>query len=76
MIVLLCLSALFPVLMGTDEVKSYDFLHTKDCSDNYAGEYSTSGVYTIITADGPVQVYCDVESGGQNDRGHWTVFLR
>uniref|UniRef100_A0A8C1UVY0 Fibrinogen C-terminal domain-containing protein n=1 Tax=Cyprinus carpio TaxID=7962 RepID=A0A8C1UVY0_CYPCA len=53
-----------------------NFLCTKDCSDNYAGEYSTSGVYTIITADGPVQVYCDVESGGQNDRGHWTVFLR
>uniref|UniRef100_A0A673JPW8 Microfibril-associated glycoprotein 4-like n=1 Tax=Sinocyclocheilus rhinocerous TaxID=307959 RepID=A0A673JPW8_9TELE len=73
--VLLCLSALFPVLMGTDEVKSNSLL-AKDCSDIYASEYSTSGVYTITSADGAVQVYCDVESGEKNDRGHWTVFLR
>ncbi|XP_026137124.1 microfibril-associated glycoprotein 4-like [Carassius auratus] len=75
MIVLLCLSALFPVLMGTDVVKS-DLLRTKDCSDIYASGYSTSGVYTITTIDGPVQVYCEMKSDGQNNQGPWTVILR
>ncbi|XP_042594666.1 microfibril-associated glycoprotein 4-like [Cyprinus carpio] len=76
MIVLLCLSALFPVLMGIDEVKSYNFLRTKDCSDVYASGYSTSGVYIITTIDGPVQVYCEMETDGQNDQGPWMVILR
>ncbi|XP_052429847.1 microfibril-associated glycoprotein 4-like [Carassius gibelio] len=75
MIVLLCLSALFPVLMCAEEVKS-DFLYVKDCSDIYASGYSTSGVYTITTADGPVQVYCDVEAVEKIETGHWLVFLR
>ncbi|XP_043089126.1 microfibril-associated glycoprotein 4-like [Puntigrus tetrazona] len=75
MIVLLCLSALFPVSMGTSDVKSECFL-AKDCSDIYASGYSTSGVYTINTIDGPVQAYCDMQSGEQNDQGHWTVLLR
>ncbi|XP_016421164.1 microfibril-associated glycoprotein 4-like [Sinocyclocheilus rhinocerous] len=75
MIVLLCLSALFPVLMGTEEVKS-NCLLAKDCSDVYACGYSTSGVYSVSSVDGPLQVYCEMVSGGQNDRGHWTVILR
>ncbi|XP_073676359.1 microfibril-associated glycoprotein 4-like [Garra rufa] len=75
MIVLLCLSALFPMLMGTDVVKSDCFL-AKDCSDIYASGYSTSGVYTITSIDGPVQVYCEMASGGVNDQGPWTVILR
>ncbi|XP_050958138.1 microfibril-associated glycoprotein 4-like [Labeo rohita] len=76
MIVLLCLSALFPVvLMGYDEVQS-DCVRVKDCSDIYEGGHTTSGVYTITTIDGPVQVYCEMVSDGENDQGHWTVFLR
>ncbi|XP_050957326.1 microfibril-associated glycoprotein 4-like [Labeo rohita] len=78
MIVLLCLSALFPVLMGTDEVKS-DFScknQIGDCSDIYLSGKNASGVYTITTIDGPVQVYCEMVSGSANDRGHWMVFLR
>ncbi|XP_050983082.1 microfibril-associated glycoprotein 4-like [Labeo rohita] len=71
MIVLLCLSALFPVLMGIDA--NPDCFPATDCSDVNAGN---SGVYTITLKDGPVQVYCDVASSGQNDQGHWTVFLR
>ncbi|KAK2891365.1 hypothetical protein Q8A67_014008 [Cirrhinus molitorella] len=74
MIVLLCLSALFPVLMGT-EIKSDCFL-SKDCSDIYSSGKNDSGVYTVTTLDGPVQVYCEMVSGGVNDRGHWTVILR
>ncbi len=69
---LLCLSALFPVLMGAHVVIS-DFLRAKDCSDIYSSGYRTSGVYTINTLDGPVQVYCEMVSGGQNDQGHWMV---
>ncbi|XP_073676360.1 microfibril-associated glycoprotein 4-like [Garra rufa] len=75
MIVLLCLSALFPMLMGTDVVKSDCFL-AKDCSDIYSSGKNGSGVYTITSMDGVVQVYCEMVSGGINDRGHWTVFLR
>uniref|UniRef100_A0A8C2CMF0 Microfibril associated protein 4 n=1 Tax=Cyprinus carpio TaxID=7962 RepID=A0A8C2CMF0_CYPCA len=71
MIVLLCLSALFPVMMGTD-VNPECFPAT-DCSDIAV---NNSGVYTITLKDGPVQVYCDVVSGEQKDQGHWTVFLR
>ncbi|KAL1262278.1 hypothetical protein QQF64_007543, partial [Cirrhinus molitorella] len=70
--VLLCLSA---VLMGTDVVKSGS-PRAKDCSDIYASGYRTSGVYTISTIDGPVQVYCEMVSGGLNDQGYWTVILR
>ncbi|KAL0175483.1 hypothetical protein M9458_027813, partial [Cirrhinus mrigala] len=70
MIVLLCLSALFPVvLMGNEEVQS-DCFRVKDCSDIYEGGHTTSGVYTITTIDGPVQVYCEMASGGQDDQGH------
>ncbi|KAK2891377.1 hypothetical protein Q8A67_014020 [Cirrhinus molitorella] len=72
MIVLLCLSA---VLMGADVVKS-DSPRAKDCSDIYASGYRTSGVYTISTIDGPVQVYCEMASGGLNEQGYWTVILR
>uniref|UniRef100_A0A671RJY9 Microfibril-associated glycoprotein 4-like n=1 Tax=Sinocyclocheilus anshuiensis TaxID=1608454 RepID=A0A671RJY9_9TELE len=72
---LLCLSALFPVLMSTDEVKSDCFL-ARDCSDIYLSGKNGSGVYTINTMDGAVQVFCEMVCGGQNDRGHWTVFLR
>ncbi|XP_016098956.1 microfibril-associated glycoprotein 4-like [Sinocyclocheilus grahami] len=75
MIVLLCLSALFPVLMGTEEVKSDCFL-AKDCSDVYSSGKTASGVYTVISMDGPLQVYCEMVSGGINDRGHWTAILR
>ncbi|XP_050958971.1 microfibril-associated glycoprotein 4 [Labeo rohita] len=75
MIVLLCLSALFPVLMGTNAVKSDCFL-ARDCSDVYSSGKNASGVYTITTLDGPVNVYCEMVSGETNDRGHWTVFLR
>ncbi|KAK2891371.1 hypothetical protein Q8A67_014014 [Cirrhinus molitorella] len=35
-----------------------------------------SGVYTITTLDGPLQVYCEMVSGGQKDKGHWMVILR
>ncbi|KAL1262279.1 hypothetical protein QQF64_007544, partial [Cirrhinus molitorella] len=70
--VLLCLSA---VLMGADVVKS-DSPRAKDCSDIYENGYRTSGVYTISTIDGPVQVYCEMASGGLNDQGYWTVILR
>uniref|UniRef100_A0A671RKS5 Microfibril-associated glycoprotein 4-like n=1 Tax=Sinocyclocheilus anshuiensis TaxID=1608454 RepID=A0A671RKS5_9TELE len=73
--VLLCLSALFPVLMGTDEVKSDCFL-ARDCSDIYSSGKNTSGVYSITSLDGPVQVYCEMVPSGINDRGHWTVILR
>ncbi|KAL1262277.1 hypothetical protein QQF64_007542 [Cirrhinus molitorella] len=72
MIVLLCLSA---VLMGADVAKS-DFPRAKDCSDIYENGYRTSGVYTVSTLDGPVQVYCEMASGGLNDQGYWTVILR
>ncbi|XP_043089118.1 microfibril-associated glycoprotein 4-like [Puntigrus tetrazona] len=75
MIVLLCLSALFPVSMGTGEIKSDCFL-PRDCSDVYSGGKNGSGVYTITTESGRVQVYCEMIPGKQNDRGHWTVFLR
>ncbi|KAI2656687.1 Microfibril-associated glycoprotein 4 [Labeo rohita] len=75
MIVLLCLSALFPVLMGTDDVKAECIL-ARDCSDIYSRGNNLSGVYTITTIDGPQQVYCEMVSGGKNDQGHWTVFLR
>ncbi|XP_016364000.1 microfibril-associated glycoprotein 4-like [Sinocyclocheilus rhinocerous] len=75
MIVLLCLSALFPVLMGTDEVKSDCFL-ARDCSDIYSSGKNASGVYSITSLDGPVQVYCEMVPSGINDRGHWTVILR
>ncbi|XP_058654925.1 microfibril-associated glycoprotein 4-like [Onychostoma macrolepis] len=64
MIVLLCLSALFPVLMGAHVSN-----RVKDCSDIYASGYRTSGVYTINTLDGPVQVYC-VEFVHQLTRRH------
>ncbi|XP_052430107.1 microfibril-associated glycoprotein 4-like [Carassius gibelio] len=56
--------------MCAEEVKS-DFLYVKDCSDIYASGYSTTGVYTITTADGPVQVYCDVEAVEKTETGHW-----
>ncbi|XP_050983079.1 microfibril-associated glycoprotein 4 [Labeo rohita] len=75
MIVLLCLSALFPILMGTNEVKSDCFL-AKDCSDIYSSGKNASGVYTITSMDGLLQVYCEIVSGGLNDRGHWMVILR
>ncbi|XP_059371372.1 microfibril-associated glycoprotein 4-like isoform X1 [Carassius carassius] len=75
MIVLLCLSALFPVLMCAEEVKSDCFL-ARDCSDVYSSGKNVSGVYTITSLNGPVQVYCEMVSSGVNDRGHWTVFLR
>ncbi|KAL1262282.1 hypothetical protein QQF64_007547 [Cirrhinus molitorella] len=68
MIVLLCLSAMFPVLMGNP-----DCFPATDCSDVNA---ANSGVYTITLKDGAVQVYCDVVSGEKNDQGHWTVILR
>ncbi|KAL0175493.1 hypothetical protein M9458_027823, partial [Cirrhinus mrigala] len=54
--VLLCLSALFPVLMGADVVKSDCFL-ARDCSDVYSSGKNASGVYTITSMDGPVKVY-------------------
>uniref|UniRef100_A0A8C1F0J9 Fibrinogen C-terminal domain-containing protein n=1 Tax=Cyprinus carpio carpio TaxID=630221 RepID=A0A8C1F0J9_CYPCA len=73
--VLLCLSALFPMLMATEEVKSDCFLST-DCSDVYSSGENVSGVYTITTIAGPLQVYCEMISGGINDRGLWTVILR
>ncbi|XP_050958970.1 microfibril-associated glycoprotein 4 [Labeo rohita] len=78
MIVLLCLSALFPMLMGADEVKNVvkDCFLAKDCSDVYSSGKNVSGVYTITSVDGPVQVYCEMVSGGINERGHWMVFLR
>ncbi|KAL1262281.1 hypothetical protein QQF64_007546, partial [Cirrhinus molitorella] len=75
MIVLLCLSALFPILMGTDVVK-LNASRAKDCSDFYASGYTTSGVYTTNTIDGPVQIYCEMASGEQNDSGTWEVILR
>ncbi|XP_050958972.1 microfibril-associated glycoprotein 4-like [Labeo rohita] len=71
-IVLLYLPAL---LMGADVVKS-DSPRVKDCSDVYARGYTTSGVYTITTLDGPVKVYCEMASGGLNEQGYWTVILR
>ncbi len=58
--------------MGTDEVKP-DYLLAKDCSDIYSSGKKGSGVYTINTMNGAVQVYCEMVSGGQNDQGHWTV---
>ncbi|KAI2646545.1 Microfibril-associated glycoprotein 4 [Labeo rohita] len=72
MIVLLCLPAL---LMGAYVVKSDCFL-AKDCSDIYESGYTTSGVYSVSSIDGPMQVYCEMVSGEQNDQGHWTVILR
>uniref|UniRef100_A0A8C1CBR9 Fibrinogen C-terminal domain-containing protein n=1 Tax=Cyprinus carpio carpio TaxID=630221 RepID=A0A8C1CBR9_CYPCA len=73
MIVLLCLSALFPVLMGAEEVRCF---RTTDCSDVYSSWKNESGVYTISTIDGPLQVYCEMIPGNQIDQGPWTVILR
>ncbi|KAL0175490.1 hypothetical protein M9458_027820, partial [Cirrhinus mrigala] len=69
--VLLCLSALFPVLMGADVVKS-DFSRVKDCSDIYASGYKASGVYYVTSVNGLVRVYCEMASGGLNEQGPWT----
>ncbi|CAM4618445.1 unnamed protein product [Leuciscus chuanchicus] len=74
MSVLLCLSALFPVLMAT-EVPKMDCFAT-DCSDIYSSGKTDSGVYTVSSIDGPVQVYCQMVPTGQHERGHWTVILR
>ncbi|KAK2891376.1 hypothetical protein Q8A67_014019 [Cirrhinus molitorella] len=49
MIVLLFVSALFPVLTDTAVVK--------DCSDVYASGYKTSGVYLVSSTYGQVKVY-------------------
>ncbi|KAK9975437.1 hypothetical protein ABG768_023478 [Culter alburnus] len=76
MIVLLCLSAVFPVLMGTEVVNSNCFLAT-DCSDVYSSGKNDSGVYTVSSIDGPVQIYCDMIPSGENhSKGHWTVILK
>ncbi|XP_059377224.1 microfibril-associated glycoprotein 4-like [Carassius carassius] len=75
MIVLLCLSALFPLLMGIEDGKSNCVL-AKDCSDVYACGYSTSGMYIVSSADGPLRIYCEMVSGGENDQGQWAVILR
>ncbi|XP_048035701.1 microfibril-associated glycoprotein 4-like [Megalobrama amblycephala] len=76
MIVLLCLSAVFPVLMGTEVVNSNCFLAT-DCSDVYSSDKTSSGVYTVSSIDGPVQIYCDMIPSGENhSKGNWTVILR
>lgn len=48
-------------------------LLAKDCSDVYACGYSTSGVYIVTSADGPLRIYCEMVSGGENDRGQWAV---
>ncbi|KAL1262280.1 hypothetical protein QQF64_007545 [Cirrhinus molitorella] len=65
MIVLLFVSALFPMLTDTAVVK--------DCSDVYASGYKTSGVYLVSSTYGQVKVYCEME---QNSKEYWTVFLR
>lgn len=70
-ILLLCLSALFPVLMGANVVKSYVSPAT-DCSNVLAYK---SGVYNITTRLGAVRVYCDVVAGEKNDREQWTVSI-
>ncbi|XP_051716111.1 microfibril-associated glycoprotein 4-like [Ctenopharyngodon idella] len=76
MIVLLCLSAVFPVLMGTEVVNS-NCLPVADCSDVYSSGKTSSGVYAVSSIDGPVQVYCDMVPSGENhSKGHWTVILR
>ncbi|XP_048018073.1 microfibril-associated glycoprotein 4-like [Megalobrama amblycephala] len=75
MIVLLCLSAVFPVLMGTEVINSNCLLAT-DCSDVYLSDKTSSGVYTVSSVDGPVQIYCDMIPSGENAKGHWTVILR
>ncbi|XP_048035700.1 microfibril-associated glycoprotein 4-like [Megalobrama amblycephala] len=76
MIVLLCLSAVFPVLMGTEVVNSNCFLAT-DCSDVYSSGKNDSGVYTVSSIDGPVQIYCDMIPSGENhSKGHWMVIVK
>ncbi|XP_056100228.1 microfibril-associated glycoprotein 4-like [Rhinichthys klamathensis goyatoka] len=47
-----------------------------DCSDIYSSGVNDSGVYSVSSVDGPVQVYCHMVPTGQHERGHWTVILR
>ncbi|ROL41150.1 Microfibril-associated glycoprotein 4 [Anabarilius grahami] len=62
--------------MGTEVINSNCFLAT-DCSDVYSSDKTSSGVYTVSSIDGPVQIYCDMIPSGENhSKGHWTVILR